>query len=83
MFHCLSNSAWADGNLAEAAGQLGKMVEHPLFKFNPTQIHEQMGHPVDPSFPVYDEHGVHVVDEVGEAKTHVVADERAPLYHHF
>ena len=52
-------------------------------KVNPTQIHEQMGHPVDPSFPVYDEHGVHVVDEVGEAETHVVADERAPLYHHF
>ena len=30
MLHCLSDSAWADGNLAEAAaaGQLGKMVEH-------------------------------------------------------
>ena len=28
MFHCLPDSAWADGNLAEAAGQLGKMVEH-------------------------------------------------------
>ena len=28
VFHCLPNSAWADGNLAEAAGQLGKMVEH-------------------------------------------------------
>ena len=26
-FEC-SDSAWADGNLAEAAGQLGKMVEH-------------------------------------------------------
>ena len=26
--HCLPDSAWADGNLAEAAGQLGKMVEH-------------------------------------------------------
>ena len=28
MFHCLPDSAWADGNLAEAAGQLGKLVEH-------------------------------------------------------
>ena len=28
MFHCLSDSAWVDGNLAEAAGQLGKKVEH-------------------------------------------------------
>ena len=29
MFHCLPNFAWADWNLAEVAGQLGKMVEHP------------------------------------------------------
>ena len=28
MFHCLPNSDWADGNLAEVAGQLGQMVEH-------------------------------------------------------
>ena len=28
MFHCLPDSAWADGNLAEVAGQLGKMLEH-------------------------------------------------------
>ena len=28
--NCLPDSAWADGNLAEVAGQLGKMVvEHP------------------------------------------------------
>ena len=28
--HCLPDSSdWADENLAEAAGQLGKMVEHP------------------------------------------------------
>ena len=33
MVHCLPNSAWADGNLAEETGQLGKMVEHP----NPSQ----------------------------------------------
>ena len=26
---CLSNYAWADGNVAEAAGQLGKMLDHP------------------------------------------------------
>ena len=25
----MPNSAWADGNSAEAAGQLGKKVEHP------------------------------------------------------
>ena len=29
VFHCLPNSALADGNLAEVAGQMGKMVEHP------------------------------------------------------
>ena len=29
VFHCLPNSAWAVGNLAEVAGQLGNMVEHP------------------------------------------------------
>ena len=28
VLHCLPDSAWADGNLAEAAGELGKMVEH-------------------------------------------------------
>ena len=28
MFHCLPESAWADGSLAEAAVQLGKMVGH-------------------------------------------------------
>ena len=28
MFNCLPNSALADLNLAEAAGQLGKTVEH-------------------------------------------------------
>ena len=33
MFHHLPNFAWADGNLAEAAGQLGKMGEHR----NPSQ----------------------------------------------
>ena len=29
MSHCLPDSAWADGNLAELAEQLGKMVEYP------------------------------------------------------
>ena len=29
MFHCLPSSDWADGNWAEVAVQLGKMVEHP------------------------------------------------------
>ena len=29
VFHNLPNPAWADGNLAELAGKLGKMVEHP------------------------------------------------------
>ena len=32
MFHPLPGSAWADGNLAELAEQLGKMVEHPKTK---------------------------------------------------
>ena len=27
--YCLRDSAWANGNLAEVAMQLGKMVEHP------------------------------------------------------
>ena len=43
MFHCLPDSAWAGGNLAEAAGQLDNMLEHP------TKVHEQMGYPVDTS----------------------------------
>ena len=29
VFHCLPNSASADGNFAEAAGQMGKVLEHP------------------------------------------------------
>ena len=29
VLHCLANSAWTDGNLAEAAGQLGKMAGLP------------------------------------------------------
>ena len=28
-FHCLPSPAWADGNLAESAGLLRTMVEHP------------------------------------------------------
>ena len=32
VFHPLSDSAWADGKLAELAEQLGKMVEHPKSK---------------------------------------------------
>ena len=28
VFHYLPESAWTDGNLAEAAGQLGKLVEN-------------------------------------------------------
>ena len=44
MLHCLPYSAWADGILAEAARQLGKVVEHPNQRQpNPTQDHEQMG----------------------------------------
>ena len=27
--HCLSDSTWADGTLAEEAGKLGTMMEHP------------------------------------------------------
>ena len=27
VFHCLPTSVWADGNLAEAAGQVSKLVE--------------------------------------------------------
>ena len=32
VFHCLPNSAWADGNLAEVAGQLSKMGGTPNSK---------------------------------------------------
>ena len=28
VFHSLPNSAWDDGNLAEGAGQVGKLLEH-------------------------------------------------------
>ena len=28
LMHCLTSYAWADGSLAEAAGQQGKFVEH-------------------------------------------------------
>ena len=42
LFHLLPGSAWADGNLAELAEQVGKMVEH----HNPTQLSDQMDHPV-------------------------------------
>ena len=46
LLHRLPNSAWADGNLAEAVVQLGKMVEHTHIKVNPTKVSEQMNHPV-------------------------------------
>ena len=37
----MKNSAWSDWNFSEAAGQLGKMVEHPN-QSQPNQVHEQM-----------------------------------------
>ena len=49
-------SFWADGNIAEAAGKLWKMVEHTQvlrndrstqIKVNPSEDYEQMGHPVE------------------------------------
>ena len=43
MFHCLPDSAWADGNLAEAAGEDGGITK---IKVNPTQVYEHIGHPV-------------------------------------
>ena len=50
MFHCLSDSAEADGNLAGAAGQLGKIVEHRnQSQPNPTQVSAHLAHPVDQS----------------------------------
>ena len=33
-FRCLPGSAWADGNLAELAGQLGKMVWYIEIRLN-------------------------------------------------
>ena len=49
MFHCLPDWAWAKGNLAKAARQVGKMGEHPnQSQPNPTQVSEQMNHPVLP-----------------------------------
>ena len=41
MFHCLPDSAWAIGNLAEAARQNGGTP-----KLKSTQVFEQVGHPV-------------------------------------
>ena len=54
MFHCQLNSAWADGNLAEAAGQIGKIAEHPN-QSQPNQVLKQMGHPAQcvPDVKVY------------------------------
>ena len=47
MFHYLHDSTRADGNLAEVARQLGKMVEHPnQSQLNPA-VHDQMGHPAE------------------------------------
>ena len=41
MFYCLPDSAWADGNLAEAAGQVGKSWNTQI-KVNPTQVYEDL-----------------------------------------
>ena len=45
MFHCLPNSAQANGNLAGLAGQLGKMWNTQI-KVNPTQVLDHQPHPV-------------------------------------
>ena len=58
MFHCLPNSAWADGNLAERAGQVGKMVEHrnpnpgprPVEPLCNTDVEDIRGRGVDVQF---------------------------------
>ena len=42
ILHCLPDSTWAYGKLAEAAGS-GNIH----LKVNPTQVHDQMGHPVE------------------------------------
>ena len=47
MFHCLPESAWADGSLAEAAVQLGKMVGHRN-QSQPNAGLNSLGHPVVP-----------------------------------
>ena len=48
VFHCLPNSAWAVGNFADLAWQMGKMVEHPTqSQPNPgSRTDEMMNHPV-------------------------------------
>ena len=50
VLHCLSDSAWADGNLAEAAAQ-GSWVRwwNTEIKVNPTQASAHLGHPVHPA----------------------------------
>ena len=48
VFHYLPDSAWADGNLAEAAGQLGKMVEHRNLS-QPNPGLRSLGTPCSPS----------------------------------
>ena len=45
VFLCFPNSAWSDENLAEGAGQVGKMVEERI-QVNQTQVCDQIGHPV-------------------------------------
>ena len=44
VFHCLPSSAWADGNLAEGAGQINNMVEKP----NPYQPNQGPQPPESP-----------------------------------
>ena len=45
MIHCLTNSDWADENLAEYARHLGKMVEHPI-ESQPNPCPDYFCHPV-------------------------------------
>ena len=42
ILHCPPDSTWTYGKLAEAAGAVNIQL-----KVNPTQVHDQMGHPVE------------------------------------
>ena len=45
LFHCLSGSSWADGNLIELARKLGSWCNIAI-KVNSTQVRDHQSHPV-------------------------------------
>ena len=72
MFHCLLNSAGADGNLAEAADSWARWWKVEI-KVNPTQVYEDMGRPVA-SVPFFHAENFQLVYDVRCRRTIVTSD---------